>query len=284
MTTKPATILASEVRMMKSKHTGRKYRLTISLPHAYTKAPNASWPFDNAPAKWPVVYLLDANWYFGMVTDIVRSTSWCGTTTDAIVVGIGYPENADPQDSWRVAAGRRVNDYDPVRDENTEKNITQLSRRPAPTGDSERFLQFIKYELIPLIESEYRAEPSRRILAGHSASGLFTVYAMIKEPGLFRSYVAGSPALAYGERFVFGLEAAFAKKHKRLAAQLYMGVGELEEYPDDTMLTSVYRFAVQLQSRNYKGLSVTKQVFPANNHCEVIAPAFQAGLRIALSK
>ena len=60
MITQPATILASEVRILRSEHTGREYRITISLPYAYSTPEVRDWPFANPPATWPVVYLLDA--------------------------------------------------------------------------------------------------------------------------------------------------------------------------------------------------------------------------------
>jgi hypothetical protein len=39
-----------------------------------------------------------------------------------------------------------------------------------------------------------------------------------------------------------------------------------------------------LAGRNYEGLSLTKYVFPDQNHCEVAAPGFQSGLKFALKK
>ena len=61
MSIKPVSILGSQVRMLKSAHTGRKYRIMVGLPYAYSGSLGVGWPFDNQPAKWPVVYLLDAN-------------------------------------------------------------------------------------------------------------------------------------------------------------------------------------------------------------------------------
>src|SRR5687767_13999222 len=121
MTSEPATVLASEMRMMESKHSGRKYRITISLPLGYSKAPAEGWPFNDTPAKWPVVYVLDGNWYYGMVTDIIRPMAWCGSTTDAIVVGIGYAEDNDPIEAFRQSFTRRNADLTPVRDEAEER-------------------------------------------------------------------------------------------------------------------------------------------------------------------
>lgn len=284
MTTKPATILASEVRMIKSAQTGRRYRIAISLPYAYSRPEVKDWPFANPPAKWPVVYLLDANWYFGMVTDIIRSMAWCGRTTDAVIVGIGYPEGHDPQESWREAVARRTIDFTPTRDEGVEKSNSELTKRPSPTGDAGGFHRFIKDELIPLIEKEYQAEPSRRVLAGHSLGGLFGAFALFQDPRLFEAYIIGSPALGYGDKFMFKYEEAFSKKHRRLGARVYLSIGELEESVNDPMLTDMFRFAAMLEKRQYQGLTLVKRIFADENHCEVIAPGFQAGLKWALEK
>src|SRR5215475_13835557 len=110
----PVTILGSEQHMMDSKCTGRTYRITVSLPLGYSSAPGDAWPFHNAPAKWPTVYVLDGNWYFGLVTDIIRPMCWCGSTTDAIVVGIGYHEDANPMEAFRESMTRRDADLTPI--------------------------------------------------------------------------------------------------------------------------------------------------------------------------
>ena len=133
-----------------------------------------------------------------------------------------------------------------------------------------------------MIDQEYRTDSSKRVLVGHSIGGMFAIYAMLREPRLFRSHVAASPAIHGYE--IFELEAEFAKKHKQLPAQLYLGVGDLDETVEDPIVSDVFRFGLQLERRKYKGLSITKQVFADNNHSEVVAPAFQAGLRLALAK
>lgn len=284
MTTKPATILASEVQMMKSKHTGRKYRISISLPYACFKSRLKAWPFAEPLKKWPVVYLTDANWYFGMVTDIIRPMAWCGGTTDAIVVGIGYPEDKDPQETWREAVARRSYDFTPVPDEGYEKGNSELVQRPSPTGGAGDFLDFIQHELIPVIEKNFQADPQKRVLVGHSLGGLFTTFALFEEPDLFNTYIIGSPALGYGNKFTFKREEMFAKRRKKLAIKVHLWAGEREEAPDDTLLSDTIRFGAILESRKYKGLALVKQIFTNQNHCEVIALGFQAGLKMALGK
>jgi len=280
----PATILASEVRVLKSEHTGREYCLKISLPYAYEKPWVSGFPAEHYRAQWPVVYLLDPYWFFGMVTDMTRNMAWCGGTTDAIVVGIGYPEADDPQETWLEAWARRANDLLPAQDEVAEKNQSNFAGRPAPTGDGMRFHQFIRNEVIPLIERDYRADPTRRILVGHSYGGLFGAFALLHEPELFDTYVIASPSLGVANRFMFAQEEAYSKEHKVLKARVHLSVAEFDEYANDPYVGNMFHFAEVLKSRNYEGLTLTKQLFANLNHCEVVAPAFHAGLLWALRK
>jgi predicted alpha/beta superfamily hydrolase len=280
----PVTILASETHLMDSKNTGRKYRITVSLPLGYSASSDADWPFNNTPEKWHTVYVLDANWYFGMVTDMIRPMSWCGSTTDAIVVGIGYPEDNDPTEAFRTSFTRRDHDLTPVRDEEVERSMVKQNKRPVPNGDGGNFHKFIKDELIPFIEKEYRADPAKRILVGHSYGGLFALCSLFETPDLFSTLIIGSPTLSYGNRVTFQREELFAKENKKLSVKMYLFAGDLEENIDDTTLTDTLRFAAILQGRKYEGFSLVKQVFVDQNHCEVAAAGIQGGLKFALRK
>lgn len=284
MSLESATILASQVRTLQSKHTGSEYRISIALPYAYYEVQNPFWPFDKPLEKWPVVYLTDANFYFGLVTDMVRSMAWCGSPTDAIIVGIGYVEEGSPQEMWSDLYIRRAWDLTPVRDEKDESNISEWLKREVKTGGAGEFLQFIKQDLIPVIEYEFNADPKRRVLFGHSYGGLFTTFALCEDPALFESYIIGSPSLAYGDRYIFKLEEQISKRHKELPSKVYLFAGELEEKPDDPVVSDVIRFGALLESRKHQGLILTKQIFVNENHCEVIGLGLQAGLKFALEK
>ena len=284
MTAAPVTVLASEEHMMTSRLTGRTYRITVGLPLGYSAAPGERWPFNDTPARWPVIYVLDGNWYFDMVAGIIRPMAWCGGTTDAMVVGIGYAEDAEPMEAFRESFTRRDADLTPIRDEAVQQEMEQAHHRPVPNGDGLNFHRFLKEELIPFIEQTYRADPARRVLAGHSYGGLFALLGLFETPDLFETLIIGSPTLSYGNRFMFQREEAFAQEHKPLPARVYLFVGDLEEDSTDTTLTDTLRFAAILQGRHYEGFSLVKQVFLDQNHCEVAAPGIQAGLKLALKK
>lgn len=279
---KPVSLLGTELRKMKSAATGKTHQISIGLPHAYDDDPMEIARFGKPLTAWPVVYVLDSILQFGMVTDMVHLMSWCGRTTDAIIVGIGYPVEDSVRETLTKGMALRTHDLTPMQSEISEKYNSEWLKLEVRTGGGGDFFRFIKQELIPLIEQEYRADPAKRILAGHSHGGLFTLFAMFQEPELFSSYIASSPSLDFAENCMFALESKYAKKHKRLPAQIYMSVGELEMGTDETTLTDMYRFAALLESRKYKGFSLTKQVFLDNDHCEVVALAYQAGLKMAL--
>ncbi|MBZ0287249.1 MAG: hypothetical protein K8I30_06515 [Anaerolineae bacterium] len=279
------TVPGSELHLIDSHSTGRTYRITVSLPLGYAASPDEDWPFnrENTLDKWPVVYVLDGNWYFGLVTDLIRPTRWCGSMTDAIVVGIGYPEGQNPIESFRISFTRRDHDLTPIRDETVEKSMAQAHKRPVPNGDAANFHRFIRDELIPFIEKTYRADPTRRILLGHSYGGLFGLFGVFETPDLFDTLILGSPTLAYGDCWLFQREAAFAKENTRLPVRMYLFAGDLEENITDTTFTDTLRLAAILQGRNYEGLTLVKQIFHDQNHCEVAAVGFQGGLKFALS-
>lgn len=265
-----------------SKHTGRIYRISVSLPYAYSNTEN--WPFGEKPERWPVVYLLDANFWFGVVTGIVHSMAWCAGTTDAIVVGIGYPEQENSQETWMETMARRNADFTSVRIEERERGFTEMTKRPVKTGEASRFLHFIADELIPAIERDYVTDPARRILAGHSLGGGFAAFALFEAPNLFDAYVIGSCNPSQQDQYIIKREEAFAQGHRKLTSKVFLWAGELEEGEDDTTMSETLRFAALLESRNYEGLTVAKHVVADANHCECVAPGFQFGLKFALKK
>ena len=152
------TIANSELWTIKSTSTGRDYDLYIHIPKQYDK---------DQTAKYPVLYLLDAQWEFMLVEQVVGGLVFDQYMPDLIIVGITYSgENADYD-------GLRAMDLTPTPTEGIKGS-----------GDGPKFLKFLKTELIPFVEASYRVDPARRVLMGGSLGGLFTLYAMLSDPRL----------------------------------------------------------------------------------------------------
>lgn len=274
MTYQVAVIEGSEMRVLRSELTGKDYLISVGLPYGY---------YDEPEKKWPVVYHIDGNVYFGMVTDIVRSMAWCGPTSDAVVVGIGYATETQLGDAWDERLDLRYQDLTPVRDEEHEKSRRERTGREAKSGGAGDFLAFINSEIIGVVESSYRVDQIARTLAGHSQGGLFTLFAMFQNPGQFRNYVACSPSVYWKGQVMLEIEKAFASEQSALPAKLFLSMGELEKNEDDdSSYAGMQRLFEQLERRGYEQFEVVQKIFPDEDHCTVIAPSLAAGLKFAL--
>lgn len=283
-TTSATMLHNSEVHLIESQSNGRTYRVTVALPLAYHAAPNAAWPFHNTPARWPTIYLADGDWHAGMVTDMVRSSAWCGNSSDAIIVAIGYPEGEDVQASFRTQFTRRDHDLTLAPVPEWEKEKGEQMGMPNPTGDASGFLRFLSEELVPHIESAYRSDSTQRIFVGHSFGGLFGIYALLTAPGLFATLVCGSPSLDWGGAPIFAVESDFAANNKRLPARLFVFVTDGDEGPDDHCFSDTVRFLAILKGRGHEGLAIEQRFFTGFTHCEVTGAGYSAGLVYALKK
>lgn len=59
-----ASIPATQARRLRSAAIGQQYLISVATPFNYTEQPDL---------RYPVIYLLDANSYFGMVVEMVRT-------------------------------------------------------------------------------------------------------------------------------------------------------------------------------------------------------------------
>ncbi|WP_461139016.1 alpha/beta hydrolase-fold protein [Spirosoma pomorum] len=74
------------------------------------------------------------------------------------------------------------------------------------SGGADLFLNFLANELLPYINTHYPATGDNTLL-GHSFGGLFTTYALLKRPTLFKSYLAIDPSYWYDHDFLLKLTA-----------------------------------------------------------------------------
>ena len=264
-----AALLATEVRALSAHAVPQDFRISVALPRSYASHPEKSYP---------TIYLTDATVFFGMIVDITRVMPLCGQFPETIVVGIGYPVDEPLDEAMQQWEHLRTRDLTPVAQAPTEASQSYQ------TGGAAKFLSFIQTDLIPTIERDYRADPASRVLAGYSFGGLFVLYALFHQPQLFKSYIAGSPSLWYGDKVTFTYEAAYAAVQSVLPVHLYLGVGAEEEHVDAAMVSDFYQFAARVESRKYEGLSLTKYVAENCTHCASPAHLFQAGIQAVLAE
>lgn len=133
--------------------------------------------------KYGVVYKLDGEW-----------DTWLLPGSYDFAVGAKFvPENIFV---------RIPNIYSPKIDtRDRDLTPTQVKEYNPNTGGADNFRSFLKNELIPYINKKYPSN-GENTLVGGSLAGMFTIYTLLKDPELFKSYVAVEPAMHWDNRYV----------------------------------------------------------------------------------
>lgn len=246
------TISDSEVRKITSSIvTGQEYELQILLPSGY----------ENSTKKYPVVYLMDSQWDFPLVKSIYGEQYFDGFIPELIVVGVtwgGVNPNPDVL---------RTRDYTP----------TDVGRQ-VETGGADKFLDFMKTELFPFIESNYRAN-SERTLMGCSLGGLFTLYTLYTHTDMFTGYAAASPAVGWDNVVLSKHEKTFAEKKLAKPVRVYMTVGDVERGRPN-----YERFADVMLNRNYDNVRLHSKVLQNTGHSGTKSETYTRGLQYVFER
>lgn len=232
---------------------GQEYTLHIDLPANYGQSTEA----------YPVLYLLDGQWDFPLVSAIYGEQYFDGFIPGIITVGI----------TW----GGDYPDYDKLRARDFTPSSPDGSAR---WGNGAKFLAFIKGELIPFIDSKYRTIKGERTLMGSSLGGLFTLYAMYNETELFNRYVLTSPAFQWDNGSLIFSEKEYAEKRSAIPVRLFMGIGGLE--PGVPAFES--ELVNHLRSVKYKGLQFETLVMDNTGHSGTKAEGYTRGLQSVYSR
>ena len=249
----PAHVIeGSELRTVPARSAGRPaYQLHIGLPASYGK---------EAGKRYPVVYVTDGYWDFQKITAIHGGLVYDKVIPEFITVGLGYE-------------GKDLNYGDLRRWE-----LSPVAFGDAKSGHAADFLDTIEKDIIPLIERDYRVDPSYRVLAGASMGGLFTLYSMYTKPELFQAYIAATPAVVLGDDWLFNYDKTFAESGKPLKARLYVTGGGNES---PAFLGGILRYNQRIAARDYKGLEYQFRIIEDERHAGMQFESYVRGLRFA---
>ncbi|MEM7099158.1 MAG: alpha/beta hydrolase-fold protein [Pseudomonadota bacterium] len=255
---------------MTSEAIGEQYVIDVYVP-------------PNATEAMPVVYLTDGNTMFPIVLNTMHLLRLGNELPPLILVGIGY-QKADQSISLRNR------DLTPTADERFLQASTSQGPAVLPQaqpGGADAYLDFIRDQVKPFIESNYPAKPGDDTLMGDSLGGLFTLHALFTRPTEYARYVAGSPSLWWDEGVSFATEANYAQTQDDLQARVFLSVGSLEESPGSEeyrMVSNMHKMADILESRSYPSLQLTRVEFDGETHLSVIPATFGRGLRAVFAE
>jgi predicted alpha/beta superfamily hydrolase len=126
--------------------------------------------------KYDVLYVLDGDTNTKLAADFQYFEEGLGAMPPIIIVGI-----------FNTIRNR---DFTPV-----------AMPEFKASGSADKFLAFLKNELIPYINKTYPSDGDNTIF-GHSLGGLFVMYALLNDPEVFQSYIAADPSLWWSHRYM----------------------------------------------------------------------------------
>lgn len=242
-----STIAIAHRTELFSKVLNEKRTIYISTPSSMKKG-----------ETFPVIYLLDGEAFIEMAGGQVRYLSESYKIAPSmIVVGI---RNTD-----------RTRDLTP-----THFNLgpdTSAAAFGRTSGGGEKFLQFIKEELMPFVEGRYPAGPYK-ILAGHSLGGLMAVYCMVNHPDYFNAYIAMSPSLQWDNEIM--LKQAADKLGKSPLAKRFFFCNANE---GGAFHANQLKLDTLLRQKNITGLACKYLYYPEETHTSEPVKALYDGIR-----
>lgn len=235
-----------------SEHVGIDYRIYVALPPQYSEP----------DSTFPVIYNLDSDITFGMMTDISRMLRLDSLIPATIVVGIAYNKS---EADWRA---NRTRDLTPTAVDWAEGS-----------GGARQFLAFVEEELMPAIDARYRTNTDDRVLTGASWAGLFGLYAMFERPGLFHRILAAVPSVHWDDRYLLKREAAYAEEHDDMSLRLYISPEGFESRAwSHEYWSQAWAFTAALRMREYANLHLKMAPKPGEFHASAQPISFTHGL------
>lgn len=223
---------------------------------------------NNSEKRYPVIYILDADNHFAQMVEYSKylSQQKVYVIPPLIVVGI---ENTD-----------RVRDLTPSHSTvDYSGKLDTTARSPYKTsGGNERFFEFIKKELMPYVNSNYKTQPYC-ILAGHSFGALTAINCLINYPDIFNAYIAVSPSFWWDQRFLLKLADKKLKTGSALSKTLFFSDGNEGASPESQFHRDVLKFDSLLKKRNIKQLDFKYTGYPEESHMTVPIKSYYDGLR-----
>ena len=234
----PSSAGTTQTLGINSRLTGTAYTVNVYLP-----------PASAGPRKdLPVIYALDGESWFQTLIATLESARLA-----AIVVAV-------------QTAGRRSHDFVPA------NNCTSNG------GGHERYLAFIREELIPFIESSVGGDAAQRILFGHSHGGSFVLYAMWAEAPAqhrFKAYLASDASLSCMPVDAAQWEQAYAAAYASLPVRLQLSYATQGNYQPNL------DYGQAIARRRHEGLTLMDRAYNGS-HIGIVPQVLADGLPFAL--
>jgi iroE protein len=242
--------------ILKSKN-GEKYKIFIARQKNVARYDRVVFMVD-ANAQFPILLNSYAKIYANGAKQNAKAVPKLSKTV--LIVGIGYDS------PLAYDTKRRTRDLTP----------TASGEEYANGGGAAEFYDFVKDELFPLVDKKYSTAKSDKIYFGHSFGGLFGIYALLRDDGIFDEFFIASPSLWWGESQLIRDALDEGKLRSNLKAKFIMLVaGSREIRKGKTDKAGILKVADLAEILKTKGLSCEFKLYEGASHGEVIPLALQ---------
>ena len=242
--------------ILKSK-SGEKYKIFIARQKNVAHYDRVVFMCD-ANAQFPILLNSYAKIYANGAKQNAKAVPKLSKTV--LIVGIGY----DSPLAYDIK--RRTRDLTPA----------ASGEEYANGGGATEFYDFVKDELFPLVDKKYSTAKSDKIYFGHSFGGLFGIYALLRDDGIFDEFFIASPSLWWGESQLIRDALDEGKLRSNLKAKFIMLVaGSREIRKGKTDKAGILKVADLAEILKTKGLSCEFKLYEGASHGEVIPLALQ---------
>ncbi|WP_069659379.1 alpha/beta hydrolase-fold protein [Arcticibacter eurypsychrophilus] len=219
----------------------------------------------NLNLAYPVIYVLDAENHYNLLVELSKffGRADVEVAPPMIVVGI---TNTD-----------RNRDLTPSHSSfDSSGNLDTVAFKN--TGGNESFLRFIRQELIPYVNFNYKIKPYR-IFAGHSFGGSTAINCLINYPDMFNAYIAISPALWWDHDYILKLADETLKSGSTLSKTFFLSNGDEGRYNKAAFHNTFLTLDSLLEKRSLQGLDYKFIHYPMEDHNTVPIKSYYDGLR-----
>jgi predicted alpha/beta superfamily hydrolase len=225
---------------------GKRYEFLVSLPDGYAESPDADYP---------TIYLTDGAALYPLLQAYYRYLNLGEEVPEAIFVAISYSDG-----DW-VNGNDRSHDYSAPSEEREDY------------GGAGDFQSMLRDEIMPLVESQYRSRPDRRIVFGQSMGGQFVMYTAHTEPELFWGHIASNPALHRNLPF-------YLPSNTRLpvtpSTRLFVGSASND---DPTFKVPATQWISAWAEQSEKPWDLQVEILEGHNHFSAAPNAFRRGMK-----
>lgn len=238
---------------IKSNYTNNFYDINFYIPE------------ESKTNNLPLVIVLDGGNCFEIVKSCIKQQGQLYVKTGvkpSIVVGISHQEFEKKE--------KRFLDFTAP----AEKYFVDEKRKfmiPDNLGGSENFNSFIEKELLPIIESNINFDKNNITIIGHSLSGYYVLWNLLKGSNIYKNIISFSPSVWWND-----YELLSFPNLENSEKNIFIGVGEKEGY----MVEGAQKIYDKIKSFNN---NCDIYIAPEENHGSVVVTGISRALRYIFS-